>query len=112
MSVLAAVCTKMPEAKLAIALIPMFSLTAGSVSLTSLRERRRERTTPCLTFTGLVVSWGTVLPRSAFRTIKLKVDPAPRFDLLVAFLQFSSFLGPQASGCHGHSRAGFALKDV
>ncbi|KAL2097938.1 hypothetical protein ACEWY4_007145 [Coilia grayii] len=30
MSVLAAVCTKMPEAKLAIALLPMFSLTAGN----------------------------------------------------------------------------------
>ena len=32
MTVLAAVCTKMPEAKLAIVLLPMFSLTAGSVS--------------------------------------------------------------------------------
>ncbi|XP_012681777.2 presenilins-associated rhomboid-like protein, mitochondrial isoform X1 [Clupea harengus] len=30
MTVLAAVCTKMPEAKLAIVLLPMFSLTAGS----------------------------------------------------------------------------------
>lgn len=32
MAVLAAVCTKMPEAKLAIIFLPMFTFTAGSVS--------------------------------------------------------------------------------
>ena len=31
MTVLAAVCTKMPEAKLAIIFLPMFTFTAGNV---------------------------------------------------------------------------------
>jgi len=33
MTVLAAVCTKMPEAKLAIIFLPMFTFTAGNVSV-------------------------------------------------------------------------------
>lgn len=33
MTVLAAVCTKMPEAKLAIIFLPMYTFTAGTVSV-------------------------------------------------------------------------------
>lgn len=38
MTVLAAVCTKMPEAKLAIIFLPMFTFTAGNVSAFELQR--------------------------------------------------------------------------
>lgn len=38
MTVLAAVCTKMPEAKLAIIFLPMFTFTAGNVSVLELQR--------------------------------------------------------------------------
>lgn len=36
MTVLAAVCTKMPEAKLAIIFLPMYTFTAGNVSVSEI----------------------------------------------------------------------------
>lgn len=44
MTVLAAVCTKMPEAKLAIILLPMFTFTAGSVSAFELQRNATLKT--------------------------------------------------------------------
>lgn len=44
MTVLAAVCTKMPEAKLAIILLPMFTFTAGSVSAFELQRNAALKT--------------------------------------------------------------------
>lgn len=46
MTVLAAVCTKMPEAKLAIILLPMFTFTAGSVSAFELQRNATLKTFP------------------------------------------------------------------
>lgn len=49
MAILAAVCTKMPEAKLAIIFLPMFTFTAGNVSENS---HSRHQTAP------VRFSWG------------------------------------------------------
>lgn len=88
MTVLAAVCTKVPEGRLAIIFLPMFTFTAGNVSV-------------FLKYGGS----GDIFILTVFSPLHEKW-PCWRSRSCTSYVLFCWLAGPKSHYCHGHSRNG------